>query len=76
MSLIAFTRKPHPNSSDHEVLTFKTKVTHELCIPKGLDDKKCMEQILKYLKGYDVTEPDGKVRHEKGYEDIYPETAL
>jgi len=77
MSLsILFKRKPHPNSADHEVIEFDTKVHHQLCVPKGLSVAEVVEEIVKYLKGYDVTLPDGTKQHVKGYEDIYPETVV
>jgi len=66
-------RKPHPNSTEHEVVVFETKVRHELSIPKGLDDAEVLKEIAKYLKGYDV-EIEGRKEHVKGYEDTYPET--
>jgi len=75
MSLtITFKRRAHPNSADHEVVEWNTKVQHQLCIQKGLSDADVMEEIVKYLKGYDVELPDGTKEHIKGYEDIYPET--
>jgi len=66
-------RKPHPNSPEHEVVVFMTKVRHEMEIPKGIDMGEVMKLITRYLKGYDEEAPEGKV-HVKGYEDIYPET--
>ncbi|MEM2447924.1 MAG: hypothetical protein QXT14_03100 [Candidatus Bathyarchaeia archaeon] len=66
-------RKPHPNSSEHEVVVFETKVRHELSIKKGLSDAEVLKEIAKYLKGYDVETLEGK-EHVKGYEDVYPET--
>ncbi|MEM4847660.1 MAG: hypothetical protein QW794_07890 [Thermosphaera sp.] len=66
-------RKPHPNSSDHEVIVFKTKVMHEIAVPKGVDMGEVMKLITRYLKGYDE-ERDGEKVHVKGYEDYYPET--
>jgi hypothetical protein len=71
---IPFRRREHPNSPDHEVVEFETKVKHQLCVPKGLRDDDVMKEIVKYLKGYDVELPDGTKEHVKGYEDIYPET--
>ena len=71
-----FIRKPHPNSADHEIIEFNTKVHHQLCIPKGLSDKEIVEEIIKYLKGHDIDLPDGGKEHIKGYEDYYPETKL
>jgi hypothetical protein len=77
MSLaIPFRRRPHPNSADHEVVEFETRVKHQLCVPKGLSDADVMKEIVKYLKGYDVELPDGTKEHVKGYEDIYPETKV
>lgn len=70
-----FTRKPHPNSTEHEVVAFETKVKHELCVSKGLSDREVIMEIVKYLRGYDVDAPEGKV-HVKGYEDNYPETRM
>ncbi|MEM4469195.1 MAG: hypothetical protein QXS32_09035 [Candidatus Nezhaarchaeales archaeon] len=67
-------RKPHPNSPDHEVIVFQTKVRHEMQIPKGIGTGEVMRLITRYLKGYDEETPEGKV-HVKGYEDYYPETA-
>ena len=66
-------RKPHPNSNEHEVVVFMTKVRHEMEIPKGIGMGEVMKLITQYLKGYDEETPEGKV-HVKGYEDIYPET--
>jgi hypothetical protein len=71
---IPFRRKPHPNSPDHEVIEWDTKVHHQLCVPKGLSDADVMKEIVKYLKGYDVIREDGTREHIEGYEDIYPET--
>ncbi|MEM2613629.1 MAG: hypothetical protein QXO15_05290 [Nitrososphaerota archaeon] len=67
-------RKPHPSSSEHEVIVFQTKVRHEMEIPEGIGMGEVMKLITRYLKGYDEETPEGKV-HIKGYEDIYPETA-
>ena len=75
MSLtIPFKRRAHPNSADHEVVEWNTKVQHQLCIQKGLSDAEVLKEIVKYLKGYDVIREDGAKEHVKGYEDIYPET--
>jgi len=75
MSLtIPFRRRAHPNSADHEVVEWNTKVQHQLCIPKGLSDAEVLKEIVKYLKGYDIELPDGTKEHVKGYEDIYTET--
>lgn len=65
-------RKPHPNSQDHEVVVFTTKVRHEMEVPKGIGIGEVMKLITRYLKGYDEEAQDGKV-HVKGYEDYYPE---
>jgi len=65
-------RKPHPNSSEHEVVVFMTKVRHEMQIPKDAGIGEVMELITRYLKGYDEETAEGKV-HIKGYEDYYPE---
>ena len=67
-------RRPHPNSSEHEVVVFTTKVRHEMQIPKGASVEEVMKLITRYLKGYEEETAEGKV-HVKGYEDIYPETA-
>jgi len=67
-------RKPHPNSPDHEVVVFMTKVRHEMEIPKGASMEEVMKLITRYLKGYDEEAAEGKV-HANGYEDMYPETA-
>lgn len=67
-------RKPHPNSSEHEVVVFTTRVRHEMQIPRDAGMGGVMELITIYLKGYDEETAEGKV-HMKGYEDIYPETA-
>lgn len=67
-----FERRPHPNSADHEVVAFRTRVYHELCVPRGLSDEDVLKEIAKYLRGY-VTEAGEKV---KGYEDHYPETRV
>ncbi|MEM4975858.1 MAG: hypothetical protein QXT64_00865 [Desulfurococcaceae archaeon] len=66
-------RKPHPNSSEHEVVVFMTKVRHEMQIPKDAGIGEVMKLITRYLRGYDEETAEGKV-HVKGYEDIYPET--
>ena len=66
-------RRPHPNSSEHEVVVFTTKVRHEMQIPKGASVEEVMKLITRYLKGYEEETAEGKV-HVKGYEDIYPET--
>ncbi|MEM2163675.1 MAG: hypothetical protein QXR62_04545 [Candidatus Bathyarchaeia archaeon] len=66
-------RKPHPNSSEHEVVVFMTKVRHEMQVPKDAGIGEVMRLITRYLKGYDEETAEGKV-HIKGYEDIYPET--
>ena len=66
-------RKPHPNSSEHEVVVCMTKVRHEMQIPKDADIGEIMKLITRYLRGYDEETAEGKV-HMKGYEDIYPET--
>lgn len=67
-------RKPHPNSSEHEVVVFMTKVRHEMQIPRGAGEDEVMRLIARYLRGYDITMPDGTKEHVKGYESIYPET--
>jgi hypothetical protein len=71
---IPLRRRPHPNSADHEVVEWDTKVHHQLCVQKGLSGADVMKEIVKYLKGYDVELPDGTKERVKGYEDIYPET--
>ncbi|MEM2475342.1 MAG: hypothetical protein QW407_05400 [Thermofilaceae archaeon] len=70
-------RKPHPNSSEHEVVVFTTKVRHEVQVPRGASMDEVMRLITRYLKGYDEETAEGKVHikgYEKGYEDVYPET--
>ena len=71
-----FTRKPHPNSAEHEVIVFDTKVHHELAVEKGLSDADVEKEIMRYLRGYDYTDVDSSKKHIKGYEDHYPETRL
>jgi hypothetical protein len=71
-----FKRRPHPNSADHEVVEWDTRVHHQLCIPKGLSNAEVVKEIVKYLKGYDVEVEPGRKEHVKGYEDEYPETAV
>lgn len=66
-------RKPHPNSSEHEVIVFMTKVSHEIEIPKGASQSEVMRLMTRYLKGYDEESLEGGV-HVKGYEDYYPDT--
>lgn len=66
-------RKPHPNSSEHEVVVFMTKVGHEIEVPKGASTSDVMRLITRYLKGCDEESPEGKV-HIEGYEDYYPDT--
>jgi len=76
MSLgIKFSRKPHPNSADHEVIEWDTKVHHQLCVPRRLSDVDVLKEIIRYLKGYDIVGADGTKEHVKGYEDTYPDTA-
>lgn len=67
-------RKSHPNSPEHEVVVFRTKVGHELQVPRDADMREVMELIRRYLKGYDGDGPEGRV-HVPGYEDYYPETS-
>ena len=67
-------RKPHPSSVEHEVVVFRTKVGHEMEIPRGVTEREVRELIRRYLKGYDIETPEGRV-HVPGYEDIYPETS-
>jgi hypothetical protein len=77
MSLsISFRRRPHPDSPDHEVVEFDTKVHHQLCVSKGMSDADVLKEIIRYLKSYDIEMPDGTKEHVKGYEDVYPETAV
>ncbi|MEM0111349.1 MAG: hypothetical protein QXK90_01140, partial [Candidatus Parvarchaeota archaeon] len=64
---------PHPNSPDHEVVVFMTKVRHEMEVPKGASTGEVMKLITRYLKGWDEETPEGEVQVE-GYEDVYPET--
>ncbi|MEM4762328.1 MAG: hypothetical protein QW230_05065, partial [Thermofilum sp.] len=66
-------RKPHPNSVEHEVVVFQTRVRHEMEIPRGAAEEEVVELIRRYLRGYDVETPEGKT-HVPGYEDVYPET--
>ncbi|MEM2294606.1 MAG: hypothetical protein QXX41_15175 [Nitrososphaerota archaeon] len=64
-------RKPHPSSSEHEVVVFMTRVRHEMQIPRDAGMGEVMKLITRYLRGYDEETAEGKV-HVKGYEDIYP----
>jgi len=70
-----FKRRPHPDSADHEVVEWDTRVHHQLCVPKGLDEAEIHREIARYLRGYDIETPEGKI-HIKGYEDIYPKTKV
>lgn len=68
-------RRKHPNSADHEVVRFQTKVSHEICIDKDLPTSEIMQLITRYLRGEIIQGVPGGPIKIKGYEDHYPETA-
>jgi len=66
--------------SEYEAVEFTTSdgISHQLVVRKGLSDGKVLEEIGKYLYGYEseiVDEKERKVKiHVKGYYDYYPKT--
>lgn len=65
--------RPNPNSPDHIVITFLTKVKHEIAVMR-MDKDKYSDIMIKYLRGYTVEYYLIK-EMVNGYEDFYPETA-
>jgi len=65
--------------SEYEVIEFTiNNVNHQIAVKKGLSDEEILDEIKKYLYGYEteiINEKGEKVKvHVKGYYDFYPKT--
>jgi hypothetical protein len=55
---MSYVRRPHPTLPDYDVVTFETKVRHELLVRRDVSEDDLVQLIVGYLLQYESTYPD------------------
>jgi len=56
--MVVYSRKPHPELVDYDVITLDTKVHHELMVVKGASDDDIVQVVVDYLLQYEGVYPE------------------
>ena len=55
---MVYSRKPHPELVDYDVVTLDTKVHHELIVVKSASDDDVVQVVVDYLLQYEEVYPE------------------
>jgi hypothetical protein len=55
---MVYSRRPHPVLPDYDVVTFDTRVHHELMVGRGVSDDDLIQLVVDYILQYESAYPE------------------